>query len=241
MKSTEQIIKKKSLLVADKEHFTKEIFGTTNKHSNFDLLTPMLNNSRTKSIVRSLTYTPLWAGFAITETTFNFNEDHTQYRLIAQRTGENPNDYQYNAFLTTDWETKSEKLICENYNDRWSVEEFFHFENEMGLNRASTLNLNIRYGMMALAMMAKAATYQLRSNLLEEYKKWNAKHLANEMLAWTDGDIRVNKDTIIVTFYNCSKHIDVDKYKNLPKILSKEGISTKIPWLYNFKLDFRFK
>ena len=111
----------------------------------------------------------------------------------------------------------------------------------MGLNRASTLNLNIRYGKLANSMIAQAATYQLRKRLKEDYKRWEASHLSNEILAWSDGDIRVNGDTIIVTFYNAPKYIDKKDYINLPNILRMQGINPKIPWLFDFKLDFRFK
>lgn len=238
--TTEQIIKGQSLLVADKEHFTQELFHLSSQHKYFDLLTPILNTNRIKKIISNLSYTPKWAGFSIAETLFNFDNDHNQYRLIAQRTGESQKNYSYNAFLTTSKDDPV-KLICKNYDERWTVEEFFRFENEMGINRASTLNLNIRYGMLALAMIAQAATYQLRNNLYENYKQWDAHHLASEMLAWTDGDIRVMDDTIIVTVYNASKHLKVEKYMNLPNILIKGGINPKIPWLFDFKLDFRFK
>jgi len=133
------------------------------------------------------------------------------YRLIAQRTGERPENYQYNAFLTTSTKD-AELLICQLYDQRWTIEEFFHFENDMGINRASTLNLNIRYAKLALSMIAQAATYQLRKRLKEPYKSWNACHLANEVLAWADGDIRVKKDTIYVTFYGPQKHLNVNDY-----------------------------
>lgn len=238
--ATGQIIKRPSLLVADKEHFTQELFHLVKQHKFFNLLTPILNTDRIKKIINNLTYTPRWAGFSIAETLFNFDNDHNQYRLIAQRTGESLKNYSYNAFLTTSKDDPV-KLICENYDKRWTVEEFFRFENEMGINRASTLNLNIRYGMLALAMIAQAGTYQLRNNLFKNYKKWDANHLANEILAWTEGDVRVEHDTIIVTVYNASKHLMLEKYINLPKILTKEGINPKIPWLFDYKLDFRFK
>ena len=29
-------------------------------------------------------------------------------------------------------------------------------------------------------------------------------------------------------------------YKDLPEKLEKEGIDPRVPWLYNYKLDFRF-
>ncbi|MFO7830211.1 MAG: transposase [Bacteroidales bacterium] len=239
--ATDKIKKSKpSLLLADKEHFTKDLFKSVGQYSSFNLLTPALNTSRIKNIIGGLSYQPLWAGFALAETKFNFDGDKKQYRLIAQRIGENKNDYTFNAFLTTSSEDARE-LISKNYDQRWSVEEFFRFENDMGLNRASSLNLNIRYGKMALAMIAQAATYQLRMKLKGEYKKWNAQHLSNEILSWSDGNIRVSGDTIIVTFYGNTKHLNMNEYVNLPKILENENINPHIPWLYGYKLDFRFK
>ncbi|MFU8861821.1 MAG: hypothetical protein ACNA8K_15505, partial [Cyclonatronaceae bacterium] len=133
------------------------------------------------------------------------------------------------------------ELITSHYHRRWSIENFFNFENKMGLNRASTLNLNIRYGKLALDMVGQAGTYGLRSKLKGPYQTWNAEHLAREVLAWVDGDIRVKDDTIVVTFYGAPDHLDRSQYTNLPGILAAENIDPRIPWLYNFKLDFRFK
>jgi len=42
--------------------------------------------------------------------------------------------------------------LSEDYDKRWSVEEFFRFENDMGLNRAATLNLNIRYARLSMGV-----------------------------------------------------------------------------------------
>ena len=111
----------------------------------------------------------------------------------------------------------------------------------LGLNRASTLNLNIRYANLAMAMLAQAATYELRKNLTHDYKTWDARHLSNEILAWNDGDVRVKDDTIIVTFYGPSQYRKKEEYIDLPNKLLSQGINPKIPWLYDFKLDFRFK
>jgi len=235
-----RIIKWNSLLLADKEHFTHELFKWAKHHRDFGILTPALNTTRIQTIIRDLFYKPLWAGYAIAETMFKFKDHDGSYRLIAQRSGETQNSYVYNAFLTTS-EKDARELVCENYDQRWTVEEFFRFENDMGLNRASTLNLNIRYARMALAMIAQAATYQLREKLKGNYKTWNAQHLANEVLAWADGDIRTEGDTIIVTFYGPQKHLNISNYVNLPELLENEGINPRIPWLYDFKLDFRFK
>jgi len=236
--ATEQIIKTPSLLMADKEHFTSELLENISNNSNMDLLTPALNTQKVKNIIKSLKYTSISAGCAIAETDFYFSRKKIKYRLIAERFGEK--EYSYKGFLTTS-SKDAKTLLCDNYDERWSVEEFFRFENDMNLNRASTMNLNIRYGNLAMAMLAQAATYELRKNLTGVYKKWNAKHLANEVLAWNDGDVRVKNDTIIVTFYGTSEYIKKEEYINLPDKLMQNGIDPYIPWLYNYKLDFRFK
>jgi len=237
---TAQIIKGKALLVADKEHYTHELLSAADQHSRFELLVPALHTARIKKRMRNLVYNRLWAGFAIAETPFCLDGSDTSFRLIAQRTGEAPDAYEYTAFVTTSAGDATE-LITRNYDRRWSIENFFNFENKMGLHRASTLNLNIRYGKLALDMMGQAATYGLRSKLKGPYQTWNAEHLAREVLAWVDGDIRVKDDTIVVTFYGAPDHLDRSHYTNLPGILQAENIDPRIPWLYNFKLDFRFK
>jgi hypothetical protein len=238
--ATQQIIPSPSLLVADKEHFTRKLLAVCKNHTDFDLLVPVIKTNRIKTMLEALSYKRLWAGFAMAETTFSFRREDKQYRLIAERIGEAENDHTFNAFVTTS-DRDAQKLLCQEYDKRWSVEEFFRFENEMGLKRASTLNLNIRYGKLALTMIAQGATYQFRKKLAEDYKKWDAKHLSNEMLAWADGDVRVKGDTILVTFYGHPKHLNPKNYVGLPDLLAKEGIDPKIPWLYDFKLDFRFK
>ena len=73
------------------------------------------------------------------------------------------------------------------------------------------------------------------------YENWDARHLATDILALSDGDVRVKGDTIIVTFYGKPEHINENDYIHLPEILKRENINPKIPWLYDFKLDFRFK
>lgn len=239
--ATDQIVRTDALLVADKEHFTNELLTTIKKqYSQLDILVPAIKSKRIDDLIKKLEYTSLWAGYAIAETTYFFTDNKETFRLIAQRKGEDKKDYSYDAFITTS-NKSAQELVTKDYDKRWRVEEFFRFENEMGINRASTLNLNIRYGKLALAMMAQAATYQLRTRLKDEYKKWDAKHLANEILAWADGDIRVEGDTIVVTFYNAPAYLNIDEYKNLPALLLSENINPNIPWLYNFKLNFRFK
>ena len=57
-----------------------------------------------------------------------------------------------------------------------------------------------------------------------------------------DGDVRVNDDTIVVTYYNAPNESRLRQhYETLPDKLSQENIDPHLPWPYNFKLDFRFR
>src|ERR1035441_4413221 len=109
-----------------------------------------------------------------------------------------PEKYSYVPFLTTS-ELPPAELLSVLYPKRWAIEEFFNFEGDMGWNRASTFNLNIRYGKQSLALIAQAATHQLKTKLPKPYNQWTASHFADQVLTKMDGDIRVENDTIIVT------------------------------------------
>jgi hypothetical protein len=66
--------------------------------------------------------------------------------------------------------------------------------------------------------------------------------LADAVFAKINGDIRVKDDTIIITCYNAPKELNLhNHYQSLPAKLISEGINPKVPWLYDYKLDFRFK
>ena len=112
----------------------------------------------------------------------------------------------------------------------------------MGWNRASTFNLNIKYGKQTLVLIAQAATHQLKNKLPGNYKNWTAAHTAQQVFTNMEGDIRVEDDTIIVTYYRDHEKLKLKQnFENLPQILESEGVNPKIPWLFDFKLDFRFK
>ena len=112
----------------------------------------------------------------------------------------------------------------------------------MAWDRASTMNLNIRYGKMSLALIAQAACYQLKKKLPKPYKTWTAEHLSSSIFRSIDSDLRVKNDTIIATLYNVPESLGLQKiYGNSSDKLKSEGINPKIPWLYDFKLDFKFK
>lgn len=229
-----------ALILADKEHFSEQLIKSIGQDTDFEFLVPAISSEKIRNMERSLTYQRQWAGFSTAETTFNFAGHKEKYRLICQREGETERDYFYKSFLTLS--NKPATVLLEKYTQRWSIEDFFNFDGAMGFDRASTFNLNVRYGKMSLALLAQAATYELRKKLPQPYSRWNSTHLAEAVLTKIDGDIRVRDDTIIVTCYNAPEELNLkNNYQNLPAKLIAEGINPKIPWLYDFKLDFRFK
>ena len=66
--------------------------------------------------------------------------------------------------------------------------------------------------------------------------------MAKSLFQGLDGDIRVTEDTIVVTYYNAPNVERLrEHYQDLPDQLVRENVDPRIPWLYNFKLDFRFR
>jgi hypothetical protein len=235
------LVNRNALILADKEHFTEYLIRSIDQNSDFEFLVPVTSTERIQKIERSQNYQSKWAGYAIAESMFNFAGCKEKYRLISQREGETTRNYVYKSFLTLSGKPAT-VLISEMYRERWSIEDFFNFDGAMGFDRASTFNLNIRYGKMSLALLAQAATYQFRQKLPKPYNRWNSTHLADSVFTKIDGDIRTKDDTIIVTCYNAPKELNLHKhYQNLPAKLTSEGINPEVPWLYNYKLDFRFK
>jgi len=230
---------KQTLLVADTEHESRILIDYINESDEYDILMPAARRKGIMQIIKKLDYQRHWAGYSTAERSHKYKKSQYGFRLIGQRCGEIK--YSYKPFIATG-DQLSLELLSEKYPQRWKIEEFFNFEGKMGWDRASTMNLNIRYGKMSLALIAQAVTYELKKKLSAPYKQWTAEHLANSIFKSIDADLRVQDDTIIVTMYNVPETSGLKKhYENLPEKLKAEKINPKIPWLYNFKLDFRFK
>ena len=66
--------------------------------------------------------------------------------------------------------------------------------------------------------------------------------LAKDLFQGLDGDVCVTRDTILVTYYNApNQELLRAHYQGFPDKLAAEHIDPRVPWLYGFKLDFRFK
>lgn len=170
-------------------------------------------------------------------------QDHPQtlYYELLQRSGVKKTDLQYQGLLSTALRPEVPTLT-HHYPQRWQVEAFFKFYQAMGWQRTGTLHLHVRYAQLTMALLAQAAVHQLRQRLGPPLANCDARHLARHLFDAREGDIRVRQDTIVITLYNpphAERLRDLDE--NLPHKLRQQGVDPHIPWLYNFKLDFRFK
>jgi hypothetical protein len=187
-------------------------------------------------------FTSRWAGFATTRIPYSMRDtDASPLYLFVQRSGERPDDYSFKGFLSNSDRPEVDALSL-YYPKRWTLEDFFNVRQALGWDRAGTLNLHIAYARMSMALVAQAATHQLRQRLGEPFSDWDALHFAQNVLNGLDGDVRVSDDTVLVTYYNAPNLGPLRSHlEKLPSRLSNENIDPRIPWLYNFKLDFRFK
>lgn len=234
------------LIVADVEHFTVELLDYVRQRTPFDLLVPLRQTAALRKYYQALpqqSFVPHWAGFAIATESFeprrtSLSEACQRY---VQRSGERAEDYHFKGFCCT--RSRDEvPALTRAFPDRWHIEEFFRFDQHLGWKRAGTLNLHIRLGQMTLALVAQALIYQLRQRLGNPFSQWDAVHFAQDLFSGLEGDVRVHKDTVLVTYYNAPKaELWKRHFENLPELLQNEGVDARVPWLYNFKLDFRFK
>lgn len=234
------------LVVADCEHFTAELLSEVRRAGRFDLLVPMPSQPYFRKRLQALRpeeFTPRWAGYATAKVPYDLRGEDSgpPLPMMVQRSGEPPQPCTFKSFVCTADRDEVDAL-CRDFPKRWHIEEFFRIHQALGWQKAGTQNGNIRYGRMSLALLAQASLHQLREHLDDETASWDAPHLAKDFLGALEGDIRVHDETIVVTYYNAPQGAQLrEHYERLPQRLCGEGIDPRIPWLYDFKLDFRFR
>ena len=158
-----------------------------------------------------------------------------------ERAGERPEQWSLRGVLSTTDRDEVDPLTLD-FPKRWYVEEFFKANQALGWNRGGTMNLNICYGQMTMALIAQAAIHHLRTRLGPRFSNWDATHLAKDLFFRLEGDVRVTHDTILVTYYNAPNVEALRRhYEDLPTKLKDQNVAPEVPWLYNYKLDFRFR
>ena len=234
-----------TLVLADAEHFAAELLRDVRQRANFDLLVPIPNQptfQRRYAEIPEDQFTRRWAGYATAKSLSEFRYvQGGSYWQFVERFGERPEDWQFKGFAATADRDEVTAMAGE-YPERWHVEEFFNTDHALGWKRAGTMNLNIRYGQMSMALIAQAVIHQLRTRLGAPYSRWDADHFARDLFFALEGDVRVHHDTIVVTYYNAPNVEQLRQhYEDLPARLQQENIPPEIPWLYGYKLDFRFR
>jgi hypothetical protein len=234
-----------TLVLADSEHFTTELLDRVKTETKFDILVPMPNRRSLRAKLSALppeVFQPRWAGYATAKLKYTPRDSHAgPFYQYVQRQGERPEDYSFNAFLSTRAGDEVEELAGD-FPQRWHVEEFFNAHQALGWKRAGTCNLNIRYGQMTMALVAQAAIDGLRKRISPPTANWDANHMATAYFAGLEGDVRVDGDTIIVTYYNAAEADKLrEHYENLPAKLRAEKVDPRVPWLYGFQIDYRFR
>jgi hypothetical protein len=238
-------LKQHALVAADSEHFAGQLLQNVHRRPDFELLVPLPNQPAFRRKYQAISperFTRRWAGFATAKMPYEVRYGQGgSYWLFVERSGERPRDWQFKGFLCT---TDADEVaaITGDYPKRWHLEEFFNANQALGWQRAGTMNLNIRYGQMTLALIAQTVIHQLRERLGEPYCRWDADHLARDLFFALEGDVRVKQDTILVTYYNAPNVEQLRaQYEDLPDKLQQQNIRPEIPWLYGYKLDFRFR
>jgi hypothetical protein len=234
------------LILADAEHYILELLAHVSKNTVFDILVPM---RKQKTLLNALKMIPAeqfsrhWVGYATHKCPYHPPKAEADqiYHQIVQRFGENEKNWEFNSFLCSSQHAIVEEPV-QQYPKRWHCEEFFNANQALGWDRAGTLNLNVRFGHMTMALISQTLIHMFKENLGNPWKDWDAKHLAKDFFAGLEGDVRINRDKILVTYYNAPEESLLrERYTNMPQKLEHLGINPKIPWLYDYKIDFRFK
>lgn len=232
------------LIVADSEHFSGELIHKIHQDTAFDLLVPIRNQSAYRKQCSSIDenlFTRHWAGYATAKLPYKMVRIGETYWQFVQRNGECRDQWSFKGFLSTS-DRDEVQALTGHFPKRWHVEEFFNANQSLGWRRAGTMNLNIRYGQMTMALIAQASIHGLRTRLGKPYCHWDANHLAKDLFFALEGDVRIAKDKILVTYYNAPNSERLKAYyTDLPQKLSEEGIDPRVPWLYNYTLDFCFR
>ncbi len=234
-----------TLILADSEHFSADLIHDIHRRTGFDLLVPIPNqpaHRRRFQAIPQSEFTPRWAGFSTAKVPYKIQRGTPgTYWQFVERFGERPEEWKLKGFLSTTDRDEVDSLTLD-FPKRWHVEEFFNSNQALGWNRAGTMNLNIRYGHMTMALIAQTAIHHLRTRLGPPFSNWDASHLAQDLFFRLEGDVRVTDDTILVTYYNAPNSEALrSHYEGLPDKLAEENVRPEVPWLYNYKLDFRFR
>ena len=130
---------RQTLVLADSEHFSGELIEDIYQRTGFDLLVPIPNRPSYRKSFREIPedqFTRRWAGFATAKVPYSMQRGGNYYQFV-ERTGERPDEWRYQGFLSTTDRDEVDALTRE-FPKRWHVEEFFNANQSLGWKRAGT-------------------------------------------------------------------------------------------------------
>lgn len=231
--------------LADAAPCTQARLEQVHQHPQGDLLVPMPLQPAVRTQLALLPPACCrrrWAGFATATLPCQLTNAHPPpFFPFVPRLGEPPADWTFQAFRATADDDAADALTRDSPK-RWHIEEFCNANQALGWHRAGTHTLNRRSGHRTMARLAQTVIHQLRSRLGEPASTWEASHLAHDVFLGLDGDVRVAHNPIIVTSDNAPNVEHLRKHDEpLPEKLRAEHGDPRLPWLYDFELDFRFR
>ena len=111
----------------------------------------------------------------------------------------------------------------------------------MGINHLPSLNLNAIQTMLSLRLLAFNVLDNFRHDLGPEYSNKTPDLIYREFIDGVQGRVQLNCDKIIVHIYGFKhEHATAAIFSNLESKLKKANVDSRIPWLGNRCLEFKF-
>jgi len=228
-----------TLVLADAEHFTAQLLDDVHEQTCFDLscpCPPTLSGAATASHSRGAVH-PSLGGYATASCLSAQAGGHGPFFQFVQRLGERPRNGPLKPFWPPPTERKSPRsprlpttlarrrvLQCHQPSAGTAAPRtsIFATSHDPGPGRSSLIS-------------------QLRS-VWRNGRRLGCEPPGSGHLPGNRRRPARQRRNILVTCYN-APHADRlrDLYEDLPAKLEDEHLDPRIPWLYNFKLDFRFR
>ncbi len=235
---TQNILKKEFIMVADKEWYCGQLINELHKTNGISLLVPV---KRSKKRIAEFESIP-WDAYEKTiegniATLYTTMKDYNgSLRLFLKQQPDN----KYFALLTPHAQIDKD-VAMPTYRNRWDIETFFGQNDYLGINQFPSLNLNAIQAVLSLRLTAFNAMDNFRMDLGGEHISKTPELIYRHFIDGVQGRLQLRGDIIVVNIYGLKYSKDIASlFLNLDKKLSNSGIDTRIPWLGNRRLEFKF-
>lgn len=235
---TKDILNKEFVLVADKEWYCGQLIQELHEQYGINILVPVKRSDNRLAEFDSI---PLekykkseLINIAAVYTTMKDFDGPLQMFLKKQPDGK------YFALITPEQNIDAD-FAMPTYTKRWRIENFFKENEFMGINHLPSLNLNAIQTMLSLRLLAFNVLDNFRHDLGPEYSNKTPDLIYREFIDGVQGRVQLNCDKIIVHIYGFKhEHAAAAIFSNLESKLKKANVDSRIPWLGNRCLEFKF-